>query len=882
MKANLARAKADRMTEDAATAERAFLETAITYYFSSLGVSCGYDPKKGEYTIRTSSPKKSQRVREVYDRLGDSGYKFSPLKVGEEAGVYTYTFKDTDSFPDAAGPSATYDGDKVSKPTGEKPTPAGKGAPKPKNAPETLGEAADELAALERDIALFAARDRHIRPTGPRTGRRDEASGDEWYVVNARGGTVDGPFQSAAEAGTRAGPGMKVRSGAEIDFRTKGGKVEQRRDRPGDRSISNRPRYARPRFRSDAPQDGDTTSWVENGVEFTACLEQDDYDPEYGDQVRVVVEGEWPDGTKKKTFLGGCSADARFLNGVALELSDELFGETSVEHRPRVQERGVGARIPTYLTPSRGKRNSTDARRQDERGPTGDPYNDVMGQDVMGDVLADLDVSRRKRAPAADDDDEGGFDRVPGEVEPDLDYQGMRREDAGASPFWINKKDKGEVRRKAMGTAVDKVAAELDSDLPQPLRKVGRYTFSGDLPGDFGSTKGAMAQLMPDAEITRDDNTGVTWSLERDGEPVVINVTMIDPPKGEFGRMQHDISQEMDPENHPPMVRTTVTHPDAFGEAGAPDPGRTFLAESSGSEMVMAPGIAGVTGNKISSRDRVFVQYSRTGGGTLTPTRATQPRMEAGVYSIKNEYGVGIVFTKKDIVTDQLLKFEDSRYNALLDEIRGFWGLKEKFGDLGFTHKRGIVMYGAPGVGKTALIKLATEETVDNDHVVFYCEDFGTAVAGIKAFREVEPDRFCMFVFEDVDEVMRGSEHAFLEFMDGDSQTDGTLVVCTTNYLDRLPPRVLRTGRLDTKVEVFPPPPQGREAYFRSKLPRELPAAVAEMVAATPDFSFAECREFLVNRYIYGRPTQAAAKLVRSMDRSAGEDAPARKIALLR
>lgn len=267
-------------------------------------------------------------------------------------------------------------------------------------------------------------------------------------------------------------------------------------------------------------------------------------------------------------------------------------------------------------------------------------------------------------------------------------------------------------------------------------------------------------------------------------------------------------------------------------------------------------------------RSRTYSQYGVLDGNTVIPAPQSKPCLEAAVYQIGFSYDTGIFFSKKSINSDKLLKFEDSRYNALLDEIDSFWAMKEDFQNLGFTHKRGMILYGAPGVGKSSLLRLATEATIKKDTPVFFCNDFDVAVKGIKAFREIEPDRNCMFVFEDIDEIIR-NEHAFLEFMDGESQTDGTLLVCTTNYLDRLPARVLRAGRLDTKIEVFAPPPEGRKAYFKYKLGEGADEAVVdEMVTATPDFSFAECREFLVNHRLFKKDIGKAAALVRSMDRS--------------
>ena len=176
-------------------------------------------------------------------------------------------------------------------------------------------------------------------------------------------------------------------------------------------------------------------------------------------------------------------------------------------------------------------------------------------------------------------------------------------------------------------------------------------------------------------------------------------------------------------------------------------------------------------------------------------------------------------------------------------------------------------MYGRPGVGKSCITRLCVEDAINKDCVVFFSKDFREAVTCIKAFREVEPDRKVLFVFEDVDELVGYSEHAFLEFMDGEDSLNGCLVLGTTNYPDRLPERVLRAGRLDVKVEVHNPPAEGRLAYFKSKLPTISDETISEMVESTNDFSFAECREFLVNHLLYGNSIKRSSSLVKAVDR---------------
>lgn len=280
-------------------------------------------------------------------------------------------------------------------------------------------------------------------------------------------------------------------------------------------------------------------------------------------------------------------------------------------------------------------------------------------------------------------------------------------------------------------------------------------------------------------------------------------------------------------------------------------------------------------------RTRTFVQFAVLDGNTVSASRSTVGKLEAGVYDITVDYNTGMpVYSKKSIKSDSLLRFEDSRYNTVMEEVNGFWDMGPKYEELGYIHKRGFLMYGRPGVGKSCLSRLVIEDAINKDCVVFFSKDFREAVKCIQTFREIEESRKVLFVFEDLDEILGYSEHSFLEFMDGEDSLNGCLVLATTNYPERLPERVLRAGRMDVKVEIHNPPATGRAAYFKSKVPLMAEESLQEMVDSTDDFSFAECREFLVNHLLYSNPIQRAAQLVKAVDRLRVESAKTGKKSL--
>jgi SpoVK/Ycf46/Vps4 family AAA+-type ATPase len=252
----------------------------------------------------------------------------------------------------------------------------------------------------------------------------------------------------------------------------------------------------------------------------------------------------------------------------------------------------------------------------------------------------------------------------------------------------------------------------------------------------------------------------------------------------------------------------------------------------------------------VAKRKQVFTQFIvRDNHFSPMGEITTQSTLDPGIYDVKSTMN-GIIFEVHDLKTDEILRFEDSRYNQVLDEISNFWSLKDDFNKMGFTHKRGVLLYGSPGTGKSCLLKLVMEDTVNKGDVVFIAKSSGTLVEGLTQFREVEPERKVLVIIEDIDELVRYNERPILELFDGDSQTDNVLFLGTTNYIERLPGRIIRAGRFDRTIEVKNPPLQGRLAYLKHKLKvNEKDEKITELAKKTENFSFAQLRELLVSVY---------------------------------
>lgn len=268
-------------------------------------------------------------------------------------------------------------------------------------------------------------------------------------------------------------------------------------------------------------------------------------------------------------------------------------------------------------------------------------------------------------------------------------------------------------------------------------------------------------------------------------------------------------------------------------------------------------------------RKQTLVQYVVSGNSFVAADAIKPPetveKLAPGIYTPSVSYSGEKILSIHECATDELIRFKDERHELVLSEIDNFWKSENKYKEAGFTHKRGVLLSGAPGTGKSCIIKLVMEDTVKKGDVVFVTRSVGSTVACLKAFREIEPKRKVLCVMEDLDELIRYDEHSILELFDGDNQMDHVLALATTNYPERLPARILRPGRFDRKLEIGLIPEAGRRAYFQKKLGEKesFVKDIDTFTKLTKDFSFAQMREFLVATYCLGHNPVEAANRVR-------------------
>lgn len=265
------------------------------------------------------------------------------------------------------------------------------------------------------------------------------------------------------------------------------------------------------------------------------------------------------------------------------------------------------------------------------------------------------------------------------------------------------------------------------------------------------------------------------------------------------------------------------------------------------------------------SENRVaYTQWLQRGVNTFFPTdnSVTRPSVPAGVYQIKYADNIGYYLMKKELNLDELIDLPMPEGIEVIDGIKTFWERESKFKEYGYAYKRGILLYGVPGAGKTCIIERLCKNLIDQkDGVVFTLSsenDLSFYLSFMpEIYRVIEKDRPIVTIIEDIDGLCqhKEAESKLLNVLDGMNQFENVVYIATTNYTERLSERILnRPNRFDRRIEVKSPNDECRRMYFRHKLkPHDLAAIDIDVwVKKTKGMSMAHLGEVIKSVLILG------------------------------
>jgi transitional endoplasmic reticulum ATPase len=210
-----------------------------------------------------------------------------------------------------------------------------------------------------------------------------------------------------------------------------------------------------------------------------------------------------------------------------------------------------------------------------------------------------------------------------------------------------------------------------------------------------------------------------------------------------------------------------------------------------------------------------------------------------------------------DVILDPEMK------KNLIEDVQGFFDNKSLYEGFAVPWKRGVILHGVPGNGKTVSIKALMNALYERDDAIpsLYVKSFETncqteQYAIRQIFQQARSQAPCLLIFEDLDSLVNDDIRSyFLNEVDGLESNDGILMIGSTNHLDKLDPAIAkRPSRFDRKYHFKIPGEEERRLYaeyWRGKLLKndkvEFPEEVAGLIAQlTEGFSFAYLKELFV------------------------------------
>jgi SpoVK/Ycf46/Vps4 family AAA+-type ATPase len=191
-----------------------------------------------------------------------------------------------------------------------------------------------------------------------------------------------------------------------------------------------------------------------------------------------------------------------------------------------------------------------------------------------------------------------------------------------------------------------------------------------------------------------------------------------------------------------------------------------------------------------------------------------------GVYTIVKTMQ-GLALEKTEFMENNVLK-DFINTKEILDKINNFFNRLDVYLKYKVFPKRGIILHGPAGTGKTTAIAAAVN-SVKNDPeyftLVWHTDkiEAGDVKDFIKHLNYVGPNKMILIVEDiggiEIDQARIRSESSLLSLLDNQEKafTIPTLIIATTNYIENFMGNLTnRPGRFDEKIKVDFPPADAR------------------------------------------------------------------------
>uniref|UniRef100_A0A4W6CWC0 Peroxisomal ATPase PEX1 n=1 Tax=Lates calcarifer TaxID=8187 RepID=A0A4W6CWC0_LATCA len=187
------------------------------------------------------------------------------------------------------------------------------------------------------------------------------------------------------------------------------------------------------------------------------------------------------------------------------------------------------------------------------------------------------------------------------------------------------------------------------------------------------------------------------------------------------------------------------------------------------------------------------------------------------------------------------------------------------FSNLPIRHRSGILLYGAPGTGKTLLARAVAKREwtfTSPQGPELLSKYIGASEQGVRdVFQRAQAAKPCILFFDEFDSLAprRGHDstgvtdrvvNQLLTQLDGVEGLQGVYVLAATSRPDLIDPALLRPGRLDKSLHCPPPDLESRVEILKALstgVPLAADVDLEQLAAATEQFTGADLKALLYN-----------------------------------
>lgn len=273
-----------------------------------------------------------------------------------------------------------------------------------------------------------------------------------------------------------------------------------------------------------------------------------------------------------------------------------------------------------------------------------------------------------------------------------------------------------------------------------------------------------------------------------------------------------------------------------------------------------------------------YVHWTTDDYRVFVPAAPTIRSLIPGVYEMHKSDNIGLYFEKIPVRSEGLLRFPDTNSERVVKEIQKFWEREDVFESYGLTYKRGILLYGPPGSGKSCTIQLIMEDVVNREGIVIKFTDPFLFTQGMRVLRQVQEDTPVVVIIEDIDSFLEMyNESDILNVLDGVNEVNKVVFLATTNYPEKLGARIVnRPSRFDKRFRIGYPSKASRRMYFEhligegdeNKLKQKISDLNLDLdrwVEDTDEMSVAHLKELFIQVVIIGDTYEESIETLKSM-----------------